>query len=94
MDPFGGSQPVPGALVTFAIRADATGSGKVTSLHVTDGIPVGSTYKPGTLKLEGASLSDATDTDSGIASASGVDVTVGTLTGGSSRTVTFSTVIN
>ena len=40
-DPFGGTQPVPGAIVTFSIVARVTGTGSVTALHVTDAIPGG-----------------------------------------------------
>lgn len=94
LDPFGGSQPVPGAVVTFSIRADVAGTGTVSDLRITDGIPTGTSYRTATLKLEGSALTDAADADAGAASASGVIVDLGTVTGGSSRTVTFSTTIN
>ena len=55
-DPFGGSQPVPGAVVTYALTA--------------------------------------TDTDTGQASASGIDVNLGTVAGGISKTVKFDVKIN
>ncbi|MFM6932927.1 MAG: hypothetical protein ACKOUT_11875 [Novosphingobium sp.] len=92
-DPFGGSQPVPGATVTFTIVASANGSGQVEGLHVTDGIPAGTTYVAGSLKLDTSALTDQSGDDAGIGSASGVDVTVGTLAGGAQRTVTFKTKI-
>lgn len=94
VDPFGGSQPVPGAIVTFSIRADVAGSGSVSDLRITDGIPTGTNYKTATLKLDGSALSDAADADAGVVSTAGVEVALGTITGGSSRTVTFSTTIN
>ena len=94
LDPIGGSQPVPGAIVTFSIRADVGGSGQVSSLRVTDPIPAGTTYVPGSLTLEAAPLTDAADADAGTASAAGIDVNLGTQNGGSSRTVTFKTKIN
>lgn len=93
-DPFGGTQPVPGAIVTYTIRADVSGSGQVSGLHVTDIIPVGTTYQPGTLTLDAAALSDAADADAGSASAGGIDVNLGTQNGGSSRIITFRTRIN
>lgn len=93
-DPFGGNQPVPGATVTFTIRADVTGSGQVTDLQVTDVIPTGTSYVNGTLTLGGTALTDAADADAGTASASGIDVNLGTVAGGSSSTITFNTVIN
>lgn len=93
-DPFGGTQPVPGAIVTYTIKADISGSGQVSGLHVTDIIPVGTTYQAGTLKLDTAGLTDVADSDAGTASASGIDVNLGTQNGGTSHTVTFKTRIN
>jgi len=93
-DPFAGEQPVPGAVITYSIVATTTGTGAVDDLHVTDIIPAGTTYQPGTLKLEGAGLTDTADADAGTASASGIDVNLGTIVGGSTRTVTFAVKIN
>ncbi len=94
LDPFGTAQPVPGAVVTYTLVASVSGSGNAEALHVTDIIPSGTTYQPGTLKLEGGPLTDAADTDAGVASSSGIDVTLGTVAGGSTRTVKFSVKIN
>lgn len=88
-DPFGGNQPVPGAVVTYTLVATVSGTGQADSLHVTDVIPTGTTYQAGTLKLDAASLSDASDADAGQASAAGIDVNLGTVAGGSTKTVTF-----
>lgn len=88
-DPFGGTQTVPGAVVTYSIVANVTGTGSVSALHVTDVIPVGTTYQPGTLKLDTTALSDPADADVGTASASGIDVNLGTVSGGTSQTVSF-----
>lgn len=93
-DPFGGTQPVPGAIVTFTIRADIAGSGQVSNLHVIDTIPAGTTYQTGTLTLDAGALTDVADADAGIASSSGIDVNLGSQSGGSSRSVTFKTRIN
>lgn len=94
VDPFGGAQPVPGAVVTYTIRADVAGTGQVSGLRVTDIIPAGTTYVAGTLTLDGAPLSDAGDGDAGTASASGVSVDIGTQAGGTSRAVAFKARIN
>lgn len=93
-DPFGGSRPVPGAVVTYTITATIAGTGQVTGLRVTDAIPAGTTYVAGTLSLDGTALTDATDSDAGAASAAGVAVDLGTQNGGSSRSVSFKTRIN
>lgn len=94
VDPFGGAKPVPGAVVTFTIAATASGSGTVNDLHVIDAIPTGTTYVANSVTLEGASQTDATDGDAATASSTGIDVTIGTLAGGASRSVTFKTTIN
>jgi len=93
-DPFGGAQPVPGAVVTYTLVATVSGSGDVEGLHITDTIPSGTSYQPGTLKLEGSAVSDAVDGDAGTGSVSGIDVSLGTLAGGSTKTVKFDVKIN
>lgn len=93
-DPFGGARPVPNAVITYRIVADVTGTGTVTGLNVTDAIPAGTTYQPGSLTLEGAGLTDAADADAGQGSAAGIAVQAGDIAAGSQRTVTFKVKIN
>ena len=64
-DPFGGNQPVPGATITYTITAEVTGTGTAVGVIVEDLIPANTTYVPGSLTLNGASLSDAADGDAG-----------------------------
>lgn len=94
VDPFGGAQAVPGATVTYTIVASVTGSGTAGGLRVTDAYPVGTTYQAGTLKLDSATLSDTVDGDAGSASSTGIDVLLGDLAGGTSKTITFDVRIN
>ena len=94
LDPFGTQQPVPGAIVTYALLAMVSGAGSASNLNVTDVIPAGTSYQPGTLTLDGVALSDAADGDTGQASAAGIAVSLGTLAGGSSKTVAFKVKIN
>ncbi|MBS0482867.1 MAG: DUF11 domain-containing protein [Proteobacteria bacterium] len=95
-DPFGGTTPVPGAVVTYTIASHVTGSGTANGLHITDVIPTGTTYQAGTLKLGAAVLTDSADTDAGQASqASGVDVNLGNVAGGSAdQSISFKVKIN
>mgnify|MGYP002777146313 CR=1 FL=1 len=89
LDPFGGNQPLPGAVVTFTLAASVTGSGAINDLTINDAIPASTTYAAGTLTLDAGALTDAADTDAGTASASGIAVSLGTVAAGSSHTVTF-----
>jgi uncharacterized repeat protein (TIGR01451 family) len=94
-DPFGGTSAVPGTVATFTIVARVTGSGTIRDLLVTDAIPEGTTYAPGTLALDSTALSDAADGDAGTASdAAGIAVTLGDITAEATRTVTFDVVID
>ena len=93
-DPYGGAHPVPGAVVTFSIVAAVTGSGNATNLHVTDLIPAGTTYQAGTMKLDGVGKTDVADADEALFSAGTVDFSLGTVTGGTSHTVSFAVKIN
>lgn len=94
LDPFGTAKPVPGAVVTYSLAAKVAGSGSLDGLHVIDAIPEGTTYVPGSLKLDAATLTDAADADAGTGGASGIDVTLGKITGGTTRTVVFAVKIN
>ena len=95
LDSFGGDSAVPGAVVTFTITADVAGSGSVDDLIITDAIPAGTTYNPGTLALEGAGLTDAAGDDAGEASnAAGITVDLGTVAGGTSQSITFDVTID
>ena len=93
-DPFGGTGIVPGATITYAIRAEVRGSGSVSDLVVTDAAPADTTYVAGSLKLDGATLTDAADADAGRSGTSGISVDLGTVSGGSSRTATFQVTID
>lgn len=94
VDPFNGSSRVPGSIITYRLVATVTGSGSLANLRVADAIPAGSTYRPGTITLEGGPLTDAADADAGEFSGSGIAVRLGTVAGGATRTVTFQVAID
>ncbi len=95
VDPFGGTSAVPGAIVTFTITANVSGSGSVDDLIVTDAIPDGTTYAAGTLTLDGTSLTDVSGDDSGEASdAGGISVDLGTVAAGTSHAIVFNVAID
>jgi uncharacterized repeat protein (TIGR01451 family) len=94
-DPFGGTSAVAGSIATFTITANVSGSGSVDELVVSDAIPAGTTYAAGTLTLDGAPLTDASDADAGSASdADGVRVDLGTVAAGTGHTIAFDVAIN
>ena len=93
-DQFGGHEAIPGATATYSIVASVSGTGGVSSLVVSDPIPAGTTYKAGSLELNGASLTDATGDDAGSAGSSGISVNIGTMTSGANRTITFSVTLD
>lgn len=88
-DPFGGTAPVPGAVITYTISAVVTGSGSVDDLVVTDAFPAGTTYVTSSLALGGSALTDASGDDAGEASATGIAVDLGTVAGGTTQEITF-----
>jgi uncharacterized repeat protein (TIGR01451 family) len=94
-DPFGGTSAVPGSVATFTIEARVSGSGNVANLVVTDAIPAGTTYVPGTLTLDAGALTDAADADAGTASDSaGINVTLGSVAAGTNRSITFNVTVD
>jgi uncharacterized repeat protein (TIGR01451 family) len=94
-DPFGGTSAVPGTIATFTIEARVSGTGTVDNLTVTDAIPEGTTYAPGTLALDGTALSDGADSDAGTASdTQGVTVNLGNVAAEARRSITFDVVVD
>jgi len=88
-DPFGGDTRVPGSIITYTLVASVNGSGDLANLRVTDPIPTGTTYRPGSITLDGSGLTDATDGDAGHFTGADVHVALGTVPAGASHTITF-----
>ena len=93
-DPFGGTETVPGATITYTITANVSGTGSITGLRITDPYPDDTTYEAGTLTLDAAPLTDAADGDAGSADATGIDVLIGEAAAGSSYAITFDVTID
>jgi uncharacterized repeat protein (TIGR01451 family) len=96
-DPFGGTQPIPGATITYQIVVTATGSGTALGAALADEIPAETTYVAGSLTLNGTPLTDAADGDAG-ALALGparIGVSLGDLTAASGpQTIVFRVTID
>jgi uncharacterized repeat protein (TIGR01451 family) len=97
LDPFGGNQPIPGASITYQVVVTATGTGVALATAFTDPIPANTTYVAGTLRLNGAPLTDAADADAGsfLSGPPSVAVVLGDLTSAAGpQTIDFRVTIN
>jgi len=97
-DPFGGTQPVSGATITYSLAVSAQGTGATDGVVITDAIPANTTYNPGSLELDGSPLTDPADGDAGDVgdTASGIiTVDLGDIVAGSpGQTISFTVTID
>lgn len=93
-NPLGTADPIPGATITYTIVATVAGSGAVSGLAITDNIPADTSYVNGSITLGGVAQSDAVDADAGDYNGTRINVALGTVAGGQTRTVTFRTTID
>lgn len=99
-DPFGGSQPVPGAVMTYTLVVTVSGSGTATAVAITDPIPTNTTYVANSITLNTIAQTDASDSptdesDYNITNAGNVTINLGDLTPASpAQTITFDVTIN
>ena len=75
-DPFGGSEALPGATITYTITVEVSNSGTATASVINDLIPGFTTFVPGSITLNAAAISDATDGDAGEYDTSGAPMVV------------------
>lgn len=95
VDPFGGTEAVPGSTITYSLVATITGTGTLNNLAITDDIPADTTYSAESITLEGSGLTDSdTDADAGSYDGSQIAVALGSVPGGQTRTVTFQVTID
>lgn len=88
-DAFGGTAAAPGSTITYTLAATVSGSGDLANLKVSDPVPAGTTYQPGSLTLEGAPLTDSADADQGSFTGTAISVGLGDVPAGATRTITF-----
>lgn len=97
-DLFGGTEPIPGATLTYTIVVNVINAGTASASIVRDDIPTFSTFVPNSITLNGGAISDATDADAGELDISGspaVVVRLGDLTQASGpQEVVFQVVID
>ena len=88
-DPYGGTTQGPGAIITYTLTATVNGSGSLANVRVSDPIPAGTSYQAGSISLDSAALTDAADADAARFTGSGMEVGLGTLAAGDTRTISF-----
>ncbi len=93
-DPFGGSTPTVGAIVTYTLTFTLGGTGSVDNGLISDPIPTNTSYVAGSLALNGAPLTDGADSDEGLFTGSAIEVSLGTLAAPTTQTVTLQVRIN
>jgi uncharacterized repeat protein (TIGR01451 family) len=99
-DPFGGSQPIPGATITYTLVVTATGVGNADATTLTDAIPANTSYVAGSMTHNAAPLTDASDApvddaDFAVTTPGAISVGLGSLpAGGPAETITFQVTIN
>lgn len=96
LDGFGGSNPIPGAVITYTLTFSATGVGTLTNVKLVDAIPANTTYQAGTMKLDGSPLTDAAADDAGFFSGTQIEVIPagGSVTAPATHVVTFNVKVN
>ena len=80
-----------GDILTYTIRYETSGSGSATTFEIVDMIPAATSYLPGTLRLDGAALTDTPGDDAGSFDLVGdrVVFAIGDVSGGDAGTVSF-----
>ena len=75
-DPFGGDRPLPGAILAYRIDVTVTGANDAGNAVVTDPLPANTTFRAGSLSVNGSPLTDAVDGDAGEVDPSGTAIVV------------------
>jgi uncharacterized repeat protein (TIGR01451 family) len=95
-----GTNPVPGATITYTIVVATAGSGTATNVVVTDDAPTDTTYVANSITVNTVAKTDANDGEAApacnfnVTNPGGIHCALGTLTGVTNNTVTFQVTIN
>ncbi len=87
--PDGTPRARPGAIITY--RLEARFAGPTPAVAITDAIPAGTVFVPGSITLDGRPLTDAADADLAAFDGSTVRVAIGDVAAAGVRTVQFQT---
>ncbi|WP_394648932.1 hypothetical protein [uncultured Sphingomonas sp.] len=89
--PGGGTRAVRGAIVTYTLTARFTRA--CAAVDLSDTVPAGTRFVPGSIALDDQPLSDAADGDAGRLDGDTVRVALGDMTAGAVRTIRFNAII-
>ena len=94
VDPNGTAVLMPGAVMTYQLAVELTGSGTATNLIITDPLPANITYVPGSISVGGLAKTDAADADNAQFAANTVSVSLGNVASPANIVITFRATIN
>lgn len=96
-DPNGGSDALSGSEVTYKISINTSGTGFIDNLVITDPTPAEMSYKPASIYLDNARLTDSQDSDKadfGISSTKTATIKLGSIQAGSQHEIELTYIIN
>ncbi len=88
------TNPSPGDQVTYTVNYSNDGDGSSTSTLVTAAAPSNTSYVASSTQVNSVSKTDAADADEVTVSGSTISVNLGTVTVGSSGTITYRVIVN
>ena len=96
LDPHGTAVVMSGSVLTYRIAATLSGAGTASNLMITDPLPLGTTYVPGSIAVNGLARSDAADVDNAeyIAASRTVSVSLGNLPAPANILITLRAIID
>jgi uncharacterized repeat protein (TIGR01451 family) len=98
VDPNGTTVLMPGAVITYQITVDVTGSGSVTNLVIDDPLPANTTYVANSISMDGIvktdTNADADLVDFNFTAPNTITVSLGNVVAPASHVITFNATIN
>lgn len=94
IDPHGGDRVMSGSVVGYRVVVDVTGDGIAEDLSISDPLPAGMTYVPGSLRLDGLIRTEEADGDSAAIAGGVVTVRLGNIVAPATHVLELSAYIN
>lgn len=93
LDPSGGTQPLPQAVLTYEVVVESKGTGAINEINFEDAIPTTVDYVPGSIKLNGVAKTDAADGDEATLTNNTIYMKLGNTTSGTVFKIQYQTKI-